>query len=1116
MHWRRKPDRAMWRPLTIIFSLQLVSWPCTMMAQDTTRAPSVGLPLASSRMVHFAVREGTWISLDVSPDGRTIVFELLGQLYSLPMGGGKADPLTSGLAFNRQPRFSPDGKHLAFISDRSGSANLWISDRDGRHARQLSNLRGYAYGAATSPCWSPDGRTIVLSQMLGAARPGLVGVSRNLRWLLASYDVATGRMRWISDTTADRARSALGPAFAPDGRAVYAAIDEFRKDSWSGPENWRIGRIDVQTSEITPTTGSLVGRVGMRPAVDRAGRYLVYASNSGSHLGFRVRDLQTDKEWWLTRESLDDAPFESSVDSRDLVPGYAFTPDGKFLVVGYGGKIHRLSIETGGAQTIPFVAEISQGLGPLAVHQFALADTAVHTRSLMHPALSPDGRRVAFSVLDRIWVMELPIGARPGGRPYRLTNDTVGEFYPSWAPDGRWMAYSTWEDGTGGTVRRVDVSEVPHAGPSISMQLTSDSALYFDTAVAPDGNSVVAVRATMSPDRALIAMSSPDPVLVSIPARGGDSHNISDLASEYHSNYPYPADQVYFTSNPESIYVGLRSIPWKGGMLHPSVQITGREDTWKPYLTTGVMSPNRQRALVYRKYTLFQLRLPEHAAIQSPTIDLERDMLGSFGAAESGAQRWGTALNPWISWSRNGSRVVFSQGGTLFVGDVRGGEWISFTRCDVPLMISVDSPQGSLLLRGARLITMRRGEVIARGDIVITGNRIVAVGPTGSVQAPRGARVLDLRGKTIIPGYVDVHDHMVLPRGLHPQQCWQCLTILSYGVTAVRDPQPAFANDVFTYRELERTGSLIGPRIFSTGMAYFGTDPPVQTLDEARDAVRPNAAFWGSETFKVYQDPSSSRAAQQLLAIAASDMGLNATIHGQGIERELTAVLDGFSGLEHAPQNRIYNDVATLIALSGTTHTQTFGAAVYGAWHYMFRRYGGIWEHNKMRRFAPPSARSLVCGWCTKEPWFGPPEHRTLLSLLSVAKKVLKKGGRIAIGSHGDIPGIGYHYELWLHALAGIDNYEILHSATLVGAAAIGHGADFGSIEPGKLADLQVLDKDPLKDIRNTTTLRYVMKNGRLYKADDLAEMWPRHRPLPSIYMWEQRAPAGSRDVLRQ
>ena len=876
----------------------------------TDGVDSSGLPLQTTRVVHFRATEGTWMSLDVSPDGRTIVFDLLGDLYTMPAAGGHARKLTSGTALNRQPRFAPDGRHLAFVSDRSGSQNLWIADANGRHPRQISNLHGYVYGAVTSPAWSPDGRTIVVAQQLGASRVGAVGASRVDRWLLASYDLAGGQMRWISDTASDRARAALGPEFGCRAGWIYAAVDVFRPDALTNLENWRLARVELATGRIEPEMDSRVRRAGMRPVVSRDGRYLVYATSSGSRLGLRLRDLSTQRERWLVREALDNPSDLAQLTGGDLVPGYAFMPDSKTLIAAYEGRVHRIDVTSGRTNVIPFVAGIERGLGPLTIHQFTISDLALPTRNVLQPALSPDGNFVTFSALDRIWVMELPHDGQLAGLSRRLTADSVGEFYPSWSPDGRWIAYSTWKDGDGGAVRRARLTSVPNALPVTSERLTRDPALYFNTAVDPNGERVAAVRVALPPDRMLASTSQLlDPSLVWVPVDGGSPRAITPLAEEQKPGR-YLVDQVYFTADPNRVYVGLTSWAPDGTNRRPgpalSGLVTGRGDAAETEETAdGVFSPDSRRLLITRRHTLFELGLPTSVTDGLDTMDLERARTAPFGASDGAAHRWGTALRPWVSWSRDGRRVLFNQGGTLFVGNVEPGHWIAFTRVAVRLLVPVDTPRGTLLLHGARLITMRGREIIERGDLVVRDNRIVAVGHAGHVAIPAEARVLDVTGKTILPGYVDLHDHMMLPKGVHPQQCWGCLVRLAYGVTTTRDPLPNFGTDVFTYSERERAGDLLGPRLFSTGMPYFGTDPPVRTAADAQDAVRPNAEYFRSETFKMFADPATGRRAWQLLSTAATDAGLNVTVHGQGLDIYLTVVIDGFSGLEHAPDVRI-------------------------------------------------------------------------------------------------------------------------------------------------------------------------------------------------------------------
>src|SRR3954470_6393559 len=127
-------------------------------------APKAGLPLKTARTHTFTTTKGTWISLDVSPDGKTIVFDLLGDLYSLPITGGTATRLTSGMAYDAQPRFSPDGKKIVFISDRSGGENVWLMNADGKDTTALTTGNNNMY---VSPTFSPDGKYVVASKSGG-------------------------------------------------------------------------------------------------------------------------------------------------------------------------------------------------------------------------------------------------------------------------------------------------------------------------------------------------------------------------------------------------------------------------------------------------------------------------------------------------------------------------------------------------------------------------------------------------------------------------------------------------------------------------------------------------------------------------------------------------------------------------------------------------------------------------------------------------------------------------------------------------------------------------------------------------------------------------------------
>lgn len=1093
----------------------------------------------ASRTVRFTTTAGTWMSLDVSPDGRAIVFDLLGDLYTLPVTGGRARPLTTGPAWDGQPRFAPDGRSIALVSDRSGMANVWVVDRNGQRARQISDVASNVNDSPiSSPSWSPDGRTIVVSQRWGTdkrvrfawdtgggwmlrLRPR-IGAVQPSTWVLAQYDVTTRRSRWLIDTT-NTLLPTLGPAFTPDGRTLFAATQLYPMDYSGAIAYWRIDRIDLESGARMPEMGRALARSSIRPTVSHTGRFLAYLSPSGSRYGLRLRDLRTQHERWLVVEQIDPPPLSADVAGRigmDLAPGYAFTPDDKAVIIGFGGRIHQIEIASGRRWVIPFAVDVERELAPMTVHQFTLPDTAVHAQSVMHPALSHDGRRVAFSSLGRVWVMTLPWRGDPGGALWPLTNDSLGEAYPSWSPDGRWIAYSAWQPGVGGMVRRAWVGEHDRTELRPSERLTSDTAAYHGVAVAPDGRRVVAVRTVLSPSRrtnpftVLDASSTVRDVdstdLVGLSITGGRATVIRSVPFRLagpEAMSRLPTEQLYFTEDNDRIRLGLTSLTWEGKDRRADlVVVDSSAGSDRERSVSGVLAPNERRALVTHYATLYDVRLPASNST-TDSLDLEVAMGGALGTGDRIARSWGRAYAPWITWAGNGRRALFAQGGTLFLAEVPDTGWITFDRVEVPLKVPVDIPSGTLVLRGARLLTMQGlpgapPVVFPRGDLVVRNNRIAAIGPSGTVPIPEGATVMDMTGKTILPGYVDIHDHTFPPYGVHQGQWWAGLVRLAHGVTAVRDPGEVDLQfgDFHRLRDLERMGELIGPRLFTAGVIHYRTFVPITSPEHARALVHPNAAYFHTETFKEYSsEPWPSR---RLVALAAGAAGLNATTHGD----HLRAVVDGFSGMEHNLDIPIYDDVATLVAKSGTTLTNTFGVTA-AAFSAVLASGDEPWAHRRMRRFVPPSARGFLSAkWRAGVATLGRQDASNLNALLASAAAITARGGRVAMGMHGNIPGVGLHYELWFHALGGMSPYDALRSATIIGATAIGHGNDLGSLEVGKLADLQILQSNPLTDIRNTVSIQYVMKNGRLYDADDLTEIWPRHRALPSFYLYDDGA----------
>ena len=1088
--------------LLVLISLLIVPLCLATTARSTEEAAAKsdkdkkGLPLESDRTWTLETEEGSWMSLDVSPDGNRIVFDLLGDLFTLPLTGGEAQPLTEGMPFDAQPRFSPDGSKVLFISDRDGGQNLWTIDLESKKTRQLTQGKNSVY---QSPAWTPDGKYIVFSK--GAGRFGVTKL-----WMLHTEGGQGIQLIKEPDTL-----RTVGAAVTPDGRYIWYGR---RTGTWQYNgilPQYQLAYYDRETGKNYTRTA----RYGsaFRPTISPDGRWLVYGSRHETHTGLRIRELSSGEERWLAYPVQRDD--QESVASRDVLPGMAFTPDSQSLVASYGGKIWRIPIDEGKATAVPFQAKVGLALGPKLEFQFRIEDSPTFTiRQIRDGVPSPDGRKLAFTALNRLYVID-----SPGGQPRRLTSAEMTEAQPTWSPDGRWLAYVTWSDEGGHLYRVAATGGQPQ-------RISRAAAIYQQPAWSHSGDRIVAVR---GPVRSYREATGPRATgasddLIWIPANGGDANRIA------------PADgrnRPHFTANPDRIYLfhgsrGLVSIRWDGTDEKEHLKVTGnkRPGAERPNTPdTILMAPVGDQALTVVNQDIYVVTVPRIGG-GAPTVsvaDPDKAVVPVKKLTDIGGQ--------FPAWSRDGRKVHWSIGNAHFIYDLDTARQVEeeiATRKEsnpssesdseeseekedeekyhpaetrVLMQADRDIPQGVAVLQNARIVTMDGDLVIERGDILVRNNRITGVGRRGSLDVPSGAREFDLSGHTIVPGFVDTHAHMRPAWGIHKDESWTYQANLAYGVTTTRDPQTS-TTDVITYGDLVAAGRILGPRLYSTGPGVFGdyTEDPIRDLDHARDVLKRYSEYYDTKTIKMYM--AGNREQRQWIIQAAHEQKLLPTTEGGlDLQYNLTMMMDGYPGQEHSfPIFPLYQDVVKLAVETNIAYTPTLLVSYGGIFgeNFFFTRQNPHGDE-KLQRFTPHSVLDAVtrrrgmgtdagpAGWALEEEY-------VFSKHAEVAKRIVEEGGRVGVGSHGQLQGLGYHWELWAVQSGGMRNLDALRTATLLGADAIGLSQDLGSIQSGKLADLVILERNPLEDIQNTNSVRYVMKNGRLYEGNSLDEVWPTPR----------------------
>jgi len=1018
-------------------------------------------PPGPSRDIPIDVTRGTWMSLDVSPDGQTIVFDMLGDIYVMPVSGGEARAIASGVAWDMQPKWSPDGRSIAFTSDRAGGDNIWVMDADGSNPTQVSKE---SFRLLNQPEWSPDGQFIVARKHFTSSR----SLGAGELWM---YHRSGGSGVQMTERRTQQ-KDTGEPAFSPDGRYIYFSDDatpgatfEYSKDV--NDQIYIIRRLDRETGEIDPYITGPGGSIRPTPSPD--GKSIAFIRRVRYQSVLYVMDIESGRE----------TPVFSGLD-RDLqetwaihgvYPAISWTPDNRSIVFWADGRIQRVDVGTQAVAEIPFHVADTRRVQDAVRFPVEVAPDTFDVRMIRWARPSPDGTKVVFEALGNLWIRDLPTGTAR-----RLTRQSDHfELYPNWSRDGRSIVYTTWDDQEFGSIR-----VVPASGGT-GRVVTTNPGHYIEPTFSPDGRTIV--YRTVSDGFLTSALWSRDLGVYRIPAAGGAPVFMTDDGSS--PQFGAANDRVFLQGRDGD----------KQTLI--SVNLDGEDE--RTHLTSEwasefAVSPDGNWIGWTERFN----------AYVAPFVMSGRPVSISAEGKSLPQARVTRDAGEWLSWSGDSQRLQWSLGPELFTRDLNqaftfvDGATDELPRPDehginIGFTAQADVPEGRMALTGARIITMNGAEVIENGVIVIEGNRIVAVGPLATTTIPAGTPTLDMSGKTIMPGLVDAHWHGSMGSDeIIPEQSWVDYASLAFGVTTIHNPS-ADTSEIFAHSELARTGRIIAPRIFSTGTILYGASTAftaqIDDLDDALSTLRRMQAA-GAWSVKSYNQPR--REQRQQIIEAARQLNMMVVPEGGSLfQHNMSMIVDGHTTIEHSiPLAHLYDDVHQLWRQTGVAYNPTLVVAYGGSYgeNYWYQE-SEVWNNPILTQYVP----RRILDSRARRPETLPDNEWNHISVAREATRLSEQGVSVSIGAHGQREGLAAHWELWSLAQGGMAPIDVIRAGTLNGARSLGLDRDIGSLEVGKLADMVVMDANPLDNIRNTTSISYTIANGRVYDSG-MNEVAPRQR----------------------
>lgn len=1022
----------------------------------------------------------TWSSLDVTPDGKQIVFDMLGDIFVVGIEGGEAKALTQDLGWNIHPSVSPDGQTIAFISDRGGLSNIWTMDMNGQNMRAISEEKK---NLIHSPKWSPDGDYLLANKGIMSSR----SIPAGEIWL---YHTNGGDGVPLKERNGGKKeqKNIADPAFSHDGRYVYYTQDltpgstfSYNRDPLKGV--FGIQRYELSDGEETTITGGVGGAIVPTPSPD--GKSLAFVRRVREKTALFIKDLASGAERSIYNELERD--MQEGFGSEGYFAYFDWTPDARHIVFWSGGGFYKIDVNDGKVQKIPVRVKSTLRFADAQRVAVDVAPTQFDLKMTRWAQKSPNGKSILFQALGKLYVHDVA-----SGESKRLTRQNDhDEFYPRYSADGRNIIYTTWNDKALGSIKVV--SARGGKGKTVSRQ----PGHYADPSLAADGKTFAYRKFSggylLSPEWSL------DPgVYISSTDNSGQPIRVS---SKGHApQFITGSDRVFFTEF-------ITDSPYPETQL---VSVNAHGNDRREHLH-GADKVSEYRLSPDGKWVSFAYQF--RAFVAPFKVNGKRRAIGPESKAFKVAQL-SDHPGEFLHWDKDSSRVGWSYGPNYYervVADAYLDEPAAITAQSLSFSVVSDQPSRTIALVNATVVTMRdanaQQEVLQNAAVIVDKNRIAYVGSMADANIPDGALIIDAKGKTIIPGLIDTHAHGSMgSEEIIPQQNWMQYSNLAFGVTTIHDPSND-TSEIFAASELQKAGKLVAPRIFSTGSILYGAESLgvkaiVDNYDDALFHLQ-RMKDVGAISVKSYNQPRRDQR-QQILA-AARELDMMVVPEGGGkLHQNISMLIDGHTGLEHSlPIPTGYQDLTTLWSATKFGYTPTFVVSYGGLMgeEYWYDRHN-VWDNPRLLRYTP---HYLLDSRAIRRPK-APDEQYNHFNVAKYAKKLRDKGVTVHIGAHGQREGLGAHWEMWIMQQGGFSAWEAIRAGTIDGAKHLGMDKQIGSIEVGKLADLVLIDGDVLSDLALSEHVSHTVINGRVYEASTMNEVGSQKRRLPFFFEQDNAA----------